>query len=121
MENIEENIEVVGGENVEENIQFVDKENIYCGDKKRLPEGYDRFGTRRKCLSKGYGSAFYKADISEMKKAREKSKNRVKILSKSEVIKLAKRFNVEYKNKDRLDILNNVIDIFNKMKVQIES
>ena len=125
MENIEENIVIVDQENVKENvkenIQFVDKETIYCGDKKRLPEGYDKFGTRRQCLSKGYGSAFYNGDISEMKKARKKSKNRIKILSKSEVIKLAKRFNVEYKKKDRLDILKNVIDIFNKMKVQIES
>ena len=56
-----------------------------------------------------------------MKKARKKSRNTIKILSKSEVIKLAKRFNVEYKNKDRLDILKDVIDVFNKMKVQIES
>ena len=77
MENIEENIVIVDQENVEENIQFVDKETIYCGDKKRLPEGYDKFGTRRQCLSKGYGSAFYNGDISEMKKARKKSKNRI--------------------------------------------
>lgn len=129
MENIEENIKIVDqdnidenvNENVEENIKFVDKETIYCGDKKRLPEGYDKFGTRRQCLSKGYGSAFYNGDISEMKKARKKSKNRIKILSKSEVIKLAKRFNVEYKKKDRLDILKDVIDIFNKMKNNIEN
>lgn len=120
-ENIEENIVIVDQENVEEDIKFVDKETIYCGDKKRLPEGYDKFGTRRQCLSKGYGSAFYNGNISDMKKARKKSRNTLKILSKSEVIKLAKRFNVEYKNKDRLDILKNVIDIFNKMKVQIES
>lgn len=120
-ENVEENIVIVDQENVEENIKFVDKETIYCGDKKRLPEGYDKFGTRRKCLSKGYGSAFYKADFKEMKKARKKSRNTVKILSKNEVIKLAKRFNVEHKKKDRLDILKNVIDIFNKMKVQIEN
>jgi len=102
-------------------IEFVDKETIYCGDKKRLPEGYDKFGTRRQCLSKGYGSAFYNGDISAMKKARKKSKRKLKILSKSEVIKLAKRFNVEYKNKDRLEILKNVIDIFNKMKHNLDN
>ena len=115
-ENNDEFVENVENENNDEIIEFVDKETIYCGDKKRLPEGYDKFGSRRQCLSKGYGSAFYNGDISEMKKARKKSKNIVKILSKSEVIKLAKRMNVKYKNRDRLDILKNVIDIFNKMK-----
>jgi hypothetical protein len=106
---------------IEDDIKFVDKENIYCGDKKRLPEGYDKFGTRRQCLSKGYGSAFYNGDIKSMKKARKKSKKTIKILSKSEVIKLAKRMNIEYKNKDRLEILKNVIDIFNKMKNNIKN
>lgn len=102
-------------------IEFIEKEIVYCGDKKRVPEDYDRFGTRRECLSKGFGSAFYNADIKKMKKARKKSKKKIRILSKSEVYKLAKRFNIDYKNKDRLVVLKNVIDIFNKMKNNIQN
>ena len=102
-------------------IEFVEKEIVYCGDKKRIPEDYDRFGSRRECLSKGYGSAYYNADIKQMKTARKKSKKTIKILSKSEVYKLAKRFNIDYKNKDRLDVLKNVIEIFNKMKNNIQN
>jgi len=35
------------------------KEKIYCGDQKKLPDGYDRFGTRGECLRKGFGVAMY--------------------------------------------------------------
>ena len=56
-----------------------------------------------------------------MKKARKKSKKKIRILSKSEVYKLAKRFNIDYKNRDRLDVLKNIIDIFNKMKNNIKN
>ena len=105
----------------ERGIEFIEKENIYCGDKKRVPEDYDRFGSRRECLSKGYGSAFYNADFKKMKKSRKKSKKTIKILSKSEVYKLAKRFNIDYKKRDRLDVLKNVIEVFNKMKNNIEN
>ena len=31
----------------------IDKSVIYCGNKTRLPEGYDRFGSLPNCLQKG--------------------------------------------------------------------
>jgi hypothetical protein len=32
----------------------------YCGNKPEVPEGYCTFGTRNRCLKKGYGAALYK-------------------------------------------------------------
>lgn len=31
------------------------QDNFYCGDEKKLPAGYDRFGTLSDCLTKGIG------------------------------------------------------------------
>lgn len=31
------------------------QDRFYCGDEKKLPEGYDRFGTLSNCLTKGIG------------------------------------------------------------------
>ena len=105
---------------VEAEVDIIEKDNIYCGDKDNLPEDYDRNGSRHECMKKGYGSAFYNADISDMKKAREKSNKKIRILSKRELFKLAKRLNINYTDKDKLVILKNVINIFNKMKKKIE-
>lgn len=33
----------------------IDKTRIYCGNKRVLPEGKDRFGTPTECLRKGFG------------------------------------------------------------------
>ena len=33
----------------------IDDDNFYCGDQEALPEGFDRFGTRPQCLSRGFG------------------------------------------------------------------
>lgn len=33
----------------------IDKTKIYCGLKRRLPNGYDRFGSLAQCLQKGVG------------------------------------------------------------------
>lgn len=35
----------------------IDETRIYCGDKRALPEGKDRFGTPSECLRKGFGVA----------------------------------------------------------------
>ena len=83
-----------------------------------MPEGYDQFGTRRECLSKGYGSAYYNASIKQMKKDRKKSK--IKVLSKKELYKLANRFKIKYKKRNRLEILEDVIQIFQKIKGKIK-
>ena len=102
----------------EDKIELIVKKEIYCGDKKKLPDGYDSFGTRRKCLSKGYGSAYYNASIKKMKEDRKKSK--IRGFSVKELYKLAERFKIKYKNRDRLDTLEDVIQIFRKMKDNIK-
>jgi hypothetical protein len=33
----------------------IDKTVIYCGNKRRIPNGYDRFGSLPQCLQKGVG------------------------------------------------------------------
>ncbi len=33
------------------------KEKIYCGDEEDVPRGYNRKGSPRECLRKGYGAA----------------------------------------------------------------
>jgi hypothetical protein len=105
---------------IEEDVVFVEaKPAVYCGDKKRLPKGYEKFGSRNQCLRKGYGSAFYNADIKEMKKARKASKKKVRILDQAELYKLADRLNVDVKNKDKLTILREVTAVFVKMKTKL--
>ena len=40
----------------------MEESKIYCGDKPNLPVGqdYDRFGSRKECLTCGFGAAMYK-------------------------------------------------------------
>lgn len=32
---------------------------LYCGDERKLPDGWDRFGTLRECMQKAWGAAMY--------------------------------------------------------------
>ena len=59
----------------------IEEDNFYCGDLNDLPEGYDRFGTRPQCLSRGFG-------IGSSKKAKSRRKTRSRRKTKSRKIKL---------------------------------
>ena len=66
----------------------------YCGDKKKLPSGYDRKGTRFECLKTGMF-------ISELKtcKIRTVTKKDLPKLKKKELILVCKQLKIKYNNK----------------------
>jgi len=43
----------------ETEIEVRPKKKYYCGNKRRLPDGYDDFGTPYQCLCKGVGTGIY--------------------------------------------------------------
>ena len=55
----------------------IDEDKFYCGDQHELPDGYDRFGTRPQCLSRGYGIGSSKKAKS-LKKTKKRKKPNVK-------------------------------------------
>jgi hypothetical protein len=50
----------------------IDKTKIYCGNKTRLPDEYDRFGSLTNCLQKGIGIG----KLEKVKKGSPKSKTK---------------------------------------------
>ena len=62
------------------------EDNFYCGDQNELPEGYDRFGTRPQCLSRGFGIG-----SSKKAKSRKKVKSRKTKLKSRRVKRKSKK------------------------------
>jgi hypothetical protein len=62
----------------------IDDRKVYCGDKDRLPEGYDHFGKLYGCMLKGIGwGKREKATKKSVKRvSKKKSKSNKKSLSK---------------------------------------
>ena len=68
---------------------------LYCGDKSKLPDDYDDFGSRRDCLRKGVGVGMYVIPMTTIKEARKEQVDNVRILRKSELVKIGDRLNID--------------------------
>ena len=93
----------------QEKIEFeIPKQSVYCGNDEITPDGYSRLGSRIECMRKGYGSALYNAPIEYINKVRNKKK-KIRILTKAEVNKIAKRLNIKIENQDIQSLTNEII------------
>ena len=117
---------------------LVEKKKFYCGDKAELPLNYERFGSRKECLQKGYGAALYNAPMESIKEARakpprhlepsseknyisalKKKKVRSRPLSRGEIIAIAIRLGipVELDDKTERESKNILLDIQRRIEL----
>lgn len=97
------------------------KQKIYCGLDEKLPDGYDKFGTRFECMRKGYGSALYNAPQEKIDKARRQKKR----MDNNEIEKIANALNIPTKtdankNRNKKFIVKDIIEKLNNLLEKID-
>ena len=66
----------------------IDNTRVYCGNKRNLPEGYNRFGGLHECFVKGVGVGRRKKAVKIDRKIRERS------ITRDELIQLCRELQI---------------------------
>jgi hypothetical protein len=89
---------------------------MYCGDLEELPEGYTHFGTRMKCLRRGYGAALvYSTDDERRRAIIRMTQNPVQNVGMDQFTKIAMNLRVDPyrangRKKSRITLIQDIVD-----------
>lgn len=91
------------------------KEKIYCGDREELPDGYDRFGSRRECLNRGFGVGVFGVSDAE----RERMLKNRRPLNEEQIEKIAFQLGVRTGGKNPKALIRESMKQLDKMMKSI--
>ena len=80
------------------------RENVYCGNAAVLPDGYNRFGSRHRCLQKGVGAGIRMP----LERRRQFQEAPFKRLSKKELMQIARRLKISTDDRTRAQTIERI-------------